>query len=383
MKKISNKQPAYSDKGPIIVETDDPFDDLDVILGDYANTRKEINGKDIIVHVGNSFIVENVVDYDMLYETEVVGPMGNFKKVEVDTDNETEEESVESDTEENDTSGSDLEDLDYDPKHDEVFDDDEHILEDVHVHEHDLDVIDYDSFGSNLDDGIDSKRRTQLRKLRRIGKSKNQGLNKYYCYLGQKFATKEIVKGRVKKHLVETRRKLILILMKADEREDLGIEVNYNYTFISDRKKGLIQDIASVFPSAEHRATTVVEFNKKMAHLTSYNSTAYDWLIKFLAEQWSRSHFSGKATRVKVVQVKLVVLVNKVKEQDRLLVQGMSLVKLLVLVNNVKQQDKLLVQGMPQVKLVVLVNRFKDQDKVLVQGMPQVKLLVLVNLVQH
>ncbi|GJX73104.1 mutator type transposase, partial [Tanacetum coccineum] len=35
--------------------------------------------------------------------------------------------------------------------------------------------------------------------------------------------------------------------------EDLGIEANFNYTFISNRKKGLIQAIASVFPSAEHR----------------------------------------------------------------------------------------------------------------------------------
>ncbi|GJZ23028.1 hypothetical protein Tco_0560487 [Tanacetum coccineum] len=78
---------------------DDPFEDLDEILGDYANTGKqitgdEITGKQMIVHV----------------------------------DNESEEES---DIEENDISGSDSEDLDYDPKHDEVFDDDEHILEDV------------------------------------------------------------------------------------------------------------------------------------------------------------------------------------------------------------------------------------------------------------
>ncbi|GKF85425.1 hypothetical protein Tco_0253252, partial [Tanacetum coccineum] len=55
---------------------------------------------------------------------------GKFKEVEVDADNESEQES---DTEENDTSGSDSENLDYDQKHDEVFDDDEHIVEDVPV----------------------------------------------------------------------------------------------------------------------------------------------------------------------------------------------------------------------------------------------------------
>ncbi|GJU68728.1 hypothetical protein Tco_1254987 [Tanacetum coccineum] len=116
LKKLSNKQPVCSDKGPIVVETDDHFYDLEERLGDYANTKKEI-----IVHVGNSSIVKNVVDYGILYKTEGVGPMGNFKEVEVDVDNETEEESEESDKKENDTSGSDSEDLDYDPKHDEVF----------------------------------------------------------------------------------------------------------------------------------------------------------------------------------------------------------------------------------------------------------------------
>nr|GEX88743.1 hypothetical protein [Tanacetum cinerariifolium] len=101
MKKLSNKQPACYDKGPIVVETDD----LDEILGDYANIRKEITGKEKIGHV----------------------------EVKVDTDNETKEESTESDIKENDTSGSALEDLDYDLKHDEVFDNDEHILEDTLV----------------------------------------------------------------------------------------------------------------------------------------------------------------------------------------------------------------------------------------------------------
>nr|GFB92547.1 hypothetical protein [Tanacetum cinerariifolium] len=63
---------------------------------------------------------------------------------------------------------------------------------------------------------------------------------------------------------------------------------------------------------------------------------------------------TGKAAGVKVVQVNLVVLVK--------LVQGKSLVKL--------AQDKLLVQGMSLVKF-------------LVQGMPQVNLVVLVNPMQH
>ncbi|PWA85772.1 GAF domain-containing protein [Artemisia annua] len=42
----------------------------------------------------------------------------------------------------------------------------------VEVHEDYLYVIDYDSFSSDFDDGIDSHRRTQLTELRRIGKEK-------------------------------------------------------------------------------------------------------------------------------------------------------------------------------------------------------------------
>nr|GEW80954.1 transposase, mutator type [Tanacetum cinerariifolium] len=45
----------------------------------------------------------------------------------------------------------------------------------------------------------------------------------------------------------------------------------------------------------EVRATTVDEFNKKMGQLKSYNFSAYDWLMKIPAGQWSRSHISGRA----------------------------------------------------------------------------------------
>ncbi|GKA61977.1 hypothetical protein Tco_0761496 [Tanacetum coccineum] len=153
----------------------------------------------MIVHVGNSSTVDDMLDLQMLFKTEGDGPIGKFKQVE----------------------------------HDEVFDDDEHIVEDVpmsmnnfnftldpkhdlsvgavEVQERDLDFIDYDSFGNDLDDGIDLERRIQLRELRRIGKQKNKGANKYYFYLGQQFAIKEIVTGRVRKHSIETRRKLIMV----------------------------------------------------------------------------------------------------------------------------------------------------------------------------
>ncbi|GJU12596.1 mutator type transposase [Tanacetum coccineum] len=104
-----------------------------------------------------------------------------------------------------------------------------------------------------------------------------------------------------------------------ETEKDLGIEANFNYTFIFDRQRGLIQAIASVFPSAEHRycvrhvhenmksqfkggiykemlwnaakATSVGEFNKKIAELKSFNFAAYDRLMKISAEQWSRAYF--------------------------------------------------------------------------------------------
>nr|GFA10883.1 hypothetical protein [Tanacetum cinerariifolium]GFA11156.1 hypothetical protein [Tanacetum cinerariifolium] len=195
----SSPDHASSVEGPIVVESADvPFRDLVEILDDYANTGKqiikdEITGKQMVVHVGNNSTVDDVLDLQMLFETKGVGLIGKFKEVEVNVDNVSEEEI---NTKGNDISGNDSEDLDYDPKHDQVFDDDEHIVEDVNVsmnnfnftadskhdlsigvvklQEHDLDVIDYDLFGSDLDDGIDSQRGIQLRELRRIGKQKTR-----------------------------------------------------------------------------------------------------------------------------------------------------------------------------------------------------------------
>nr|GEZ95489.1 ribonuclease H-like domain-containing protein [Tanacetum cinerariifolium] len=238
--------PSSSVEAPIIVEcAEDHFEELDDILGEYAHigkqitgneitrneitrnmrTGNEITGKQMVVHVSNNSTVDDVLELEMLFETEGVGPVGKFKEIEVDADNESEEES---DTKRDYTMDSGSEDLDYDLKRDDVFDDDEHTVEEIHVNmnnfrftadpkqdtnisgvdvqDDDLDVIDYDSFSSDLDDGIDSERRMKHRKLRRICKQKNKGPNKYYFYLGQQFASKEIMKERVKKHSVETRR---------------------------------------------------------------------------------------------------------------------------------------------------------------------------------
>nr|GEX25620.1 transposase, mutator type [Tanacetum cinerariifolium] len=160
----SSPNPSSYVEAPIVVEcADDPFEDLDEILGDYAYIRKqitgnEITGKQLVVHVGNSSTINDVLDLEMLSETQEVGLFGKFKEIEVDANNESKKES---DTEGDYTSGSDSDDSDNDLKYDEVFDDDEHIVEDVH--EDDLDVINYDSFNSNLDNGIDFERGIHLR----------------------------------------------------------------------------------------------------------------------------------------------------------------------------------------------------------------------------
>ncbi|GJX68806.1 mutator type transposase [Tanacetum coccineum] len=481
-------------EAPIVVEcAEDLFKKLDDILGEYAHireqitgnestrnesTRNEITGKQMVVHVGNSSTVDDVLELDMLFETEGVGLVGKFKEVEVDANNESEEEN---------------------PKHDTS-------IGGVDVQDDDLDVIDYDSFGSDLDDGIDSEKRMQLRGLRRIGKQKNKGPNKYYFYLEQQFASTisalvpyvatdnntdknifsktkggsaireninsgkqnilgkdKTVEGKGKKmgnhvikslainpdipvravqdqmqiffkysllkeyaqelinqnpgttvridvqqepnpeSLTRTFKRVYVCLgalkqgfracgreilgldgcfmsgpwpgqilttvevdanngiypvayaiVEAESKaswcwflnllgEDLGIEANFNYTYISDRQKGLIQATASVFPSAEHRycvrhihenmksqfkggvykemlwnaakATSEGEFKKKMGELKSFNSDAYDWLMKISLEQWSRAYFSGRA--------KCDILINNICEVfNRQLVDG-------------------------------------------------------------
>ncbi|KAI3817247.1 hypothetical protein L1987_11036 [Smallanthus sonchifolius] len=105
--------------------------------------------------------------------------------------------------------------------------------------------------------------------------------------------------------------------------DDLGLDEKCNFTFISDRQKGIIPAITQVFPAAEHRyclrhihqnmklrwrgkaykdllwgcatATTVPEFETKMDQLRSYNNEAHNWLAAIPPLHWSRAHFTGRA----------------------------------------------------------------------------------------
>nr|GEU84698.1 transposase, mutator type [Tanacetum cinerariifolium] len=231
IKNLSKKQPASFVAGPIVVESvDDPFEDLNEILGKYANTgkqitRDEITGKHMVVHV----------------------------EVEVDAYNESEEKS---DTKGNDTSGSDSEDLDYDPKHDQVFDNDKHIVEDVHV-----------STTVRINVQQQPNPESLTRTFRRV----------YVCL------------GALKQDF------------KACGREVLGLDGCFMLgpwpgqilTTVEVDANNEIYSVAYAIVEAETRTTCVREFNKKMVELKSYNSDAYGWLMKIPTEQWSGAHFSG------------------------------------------------------------------------------------------
>ncbi|CAI9259612.1 unnamed protein product [Lactuca saligna] len=105
--------------------------------------------------------------------------------------------------------------------------------------------------------------------------------------------------------------------------DDLGLGTNSNFTFMSDRQKGLLPAIATLFPCAEHRyclrhihdnmkknwrgkvfkdllwecATTsnVQHFHQAMEKLKKLNNDAYEWLKQIPPQSWARSHFTGRA----------------------------------------------------------------------------------------
>ncbi|XP_071699627.1 uncharacterized protein [Rutidosis leptorrhynchoides] len=105
--------------------------------------------------------------------------------------------------------------------------------------------------------------------------------------------------------------------------KDLGLDTRSNFTFISDRQKGLLQAVDRLYPCAEHRycvkhlhgnmkskwsgnayknhlwkcatSTTVPEFEKNMLALKGFSEPCWIWLNKIAPKHWSKSHFTGRA----------------------------------------------------------------------------------------
>ncbi|GJY07751.1 mutator type transposase [Tanacetum coccineum] len=238
--------------------------------------------------------------------------------------------------------------------------------EDNNVDEVDVDMEDFEY---NIDEEVEfmgSRDREQppgsrLRKLRKQAHASEQ-IYKTYFYVGKEFLNKYEVKAYIKEHSVETMKE---IRMKKNENErvrtvcravsvdpnngiyplayrlveienteswtwflpQLGDEVdlytNSNFTFVSDRKKGIIPAIAKLFPNAEHiycvkhihenmkkkwngtaykellwraaKATTVPDFQIAMEKLKEFRKPAYEWLNLIPPQHWSRSHFSMRS----------------------------------------------------------------------------------------
>ncbi|XP_022880927.1 uncharacterized protein LOC111398230 [Olea europaea var. sylvestris] len=102
-------------------------------------------------------------------------------------------------------------------------------------------------------------------------------------------------------------------------KDDLHINNSQHWTFISDKQKGLVNAIESLFENSEHRtcvrhlynnfsashkglalknclwdaarATTVLQWVHHMQRMLDIDQAAYEWLESKPASYWSKSHF--------------------------------------------------------------------------------------------
>ncbi|XP_075633372.1 uncharacterized protein LOC142605823 [Castanea sativa] len=105
--------------------------------------------------------------------------------------------------------------------------------------------------------------------------------------------------------------------------DDIGKLEELNLVFISDRQKGLLPAMQTLFPTVEHRycvkhiynnfkvnhngmelksvlwrcagTTSAREFEREMEHLKSLDEEAWKYLADIEPAQWTRSHFSSRA----------------------------------------------------------------------------------------
>ncbi|GJZ74457.1 hypothetical protein Tco_0638603 [Tanacetum coccineum] len=64
---------------------------------------------------------------------------------------------------------------------------------------------------SDLKYGVDIERRKKLRELRKQGKSTDKGMFQYVFFIGRMLDNKELVKDMIRKHSLESRRKIDII----------------------------------------------------------------------------------------------------------------------------------------------------------------------------
>ncbi|GKB23655.1 mutator type transposase [Tanacetum coccineum] len=100
---------------------------------------------------------------------------------------------------------------------------DQNVTPNVDLTDEALEVLDFDSFDSDVGDDTASIRRRQLRKLRKTRGQPCGIVNT--LSLGQEFANKELAKARIKAHAVETRRKIGIV---KNDNERLQAKCNGN-----------------------------------------------------------------------------------------------------------------------------------------------------------
>ncbi|XP_021991933.1 uncharacterized protein LOC110888730 [Helianthus annuus] len=138
--------------------------------------------------------------------------------------------------------------------------------------------------------------------------------------------------------------------------DDLGLGTYSNFTFISDRQKGILPAISKLFPCAEHRyclrhihenmkvsfkgdlykdklwncacATTVPELSVAMDDLKAFNKKAHLWLSKIPPLHWSRAYFSGRAVSDIVLNSMCEVFNGKIVEgRDKPIISALEYIR--------------------------------------------------------
>nr|GFA89656.1 hypothetical protein [Tanacetum cinerariifolium] len=222
----------------------------------------------------------------------------------------------------------------------------------VTVTKDDLEVLDFDSLESDLDDVPEYARSKAVKKLRKnvasnfmeedLEKTTRMFRRIYVCLGALKRSFKEGGRDLLRLDCAFMRGKYLgqmLTVVGVDanngivtyESENqyswtwfsnflgdyLELLSNFNFTFIPDRRKGLLPIIAKLFAAVEHRycvrhinenmkltwrggdykeiewrcatSTTVVKLQKHMQELKECNKKAFEWLNKISPERWSKA----------------------------------------------------------------------------------------------